>query len=198
MKPAVFFDRDGVLIEDVHLLTRPEQLVLLPGVPEALQRLAAAGFTLFVVSNQPVVARGLATEAEVESVHTELQRRIMAAGGPPVTQYYFCPHHPNATLPQYRVACDCRKPRPGMLLQAAREHALDLQASYMVGDRITDIIAGARAGCRTALVQTGEHEAAPIESPDGIDASVQPDYVCANLAGAAEWIAKQVRVRNEQ
>lgn len=190
MKPAVFLDRDGVLIEDVHLLTRAEQLVVLPGVVEALRGLTTAGYQLFVVSNQPVVARGLVTEAEVETVHAELQRQITAAGGPEMRQFYFCPHHPNATLPHYRVACECRKPRPGMLLRAAREHGVDLRASFAVGDRITDIIAGARAGCRTVLVETGQHEAASIESPDGIDASVKPAYVCSNLAAAVEWILK--------
>lgn len=194
MTRAVFLDRDGVLIEDVHLLTQPAQLRLLPGVPTTLQRLAAAGFRLLVVSNQPVVARGLATEAEVECVHAELQRLIIAAGGAPVERFYFCPHHPNATLPAYRVACECRKPRPGMLLQAAREHGVDLRASFAVGDRITDIIAGTRAGCRTVLVQTGKHTDAPIESPDGIDASVQPDFIGAHLAAAAEWILAQAAI----
>src|SRR5258706_10633404 len=103
MHPAVFLDRDGVLIQDVHLLTRPEQIVLLPGVVAALRDLSAAGFYLFVVSNQPVVARGMATEADVESVHAELQRRLTTEGGPVLKRFYFCPHHPNATLPQYRV-----------------------------------------------------------------------------------------------
>ena len=97
-------------------------------------------------------------------------------------------NRPNATLPQYRVECHCRKPRPGLLLRAAQELDLDLGASYMVGDRISDIIAGQRAGCRTILVQTGMHTAPPIKSPDAIDTSLEPDYVCPDLSAAVEII----------
>jgi D-glycero-D-manno-heptose 1,7-bisphosphate phosphatase len=191
MGPAIFLDRDGVLIEDVHLLTQPRQVVLLNGVPKALRTFADAGFKLIVVSNQTVVARGLATEAEVDVVNKHMDALLQKAGAPPLTGFYICPHHPNATLPQYRVACQCRKPRPGLILQAAADHGIDLHRSFAVGDRITDIIAGARAGCRTVLVETGKHIDAPIESPDAIDASIKPDHVCASLMAAAEWILKQ-------
>lgn len=192
MKRAVFLDRDGVLIEDVHLLTRPEQIVVPPGVPQALQALQAAGFQLIVVSNQPVVARGLTTEAEVRAVHAHLATLLQRAGAPALTGIYFCPHHPNATLPQYRAACQCRKPRPGLLLQAAREHDIALPRSFAVGDRITDIIAGAKAGCRTVLVQTGMHGAKAIESSEPLDPTVQPDHTCADLAAAAVWIVGEM------
>jgi D-glycero-D-manno-heptose 1,7-bisphosphate phosphatase len=157
MTRAVFLDRDGVLVEDVDLLTCVDQLRLLPGVQSSLNALHNAGFSLVVVSNQPVVARGMTTEADVEAIHAELAKRIVAAGGPAMDRYYFCPHHPKATLPAYRMDCDCRKPKPGMLLRAARELNLDLRTCFMVGDRITDIIAGVRAGCRTVLVQAGKH-----------------------------------------
>jgi D-glycero-D-manno-heptose 1,7-bisphosphate phosphatase len=191
MHPAIFLDRDGVLIEDVHLLTRPEQIVVLPGVPQALRALGEAGFKLIVVSNQTVVARGLASEAEVSAVNVHLETLLQRAGAPPLAGFYVCPHHPNATLPQYRTDCQCRKPRPGLFLQAAREHDIVLPRSFAVGDRVTDIIAGAKAGCRTVLVQTGKHADAPIESPDAIDVITQPDHVCASLAAAAEWILNQ-------
>jgi len=188
MSPAIFLDRDGVLIEDAHLLTDPEEIRVLEGVPQALRSLKQAGFRLIVISNQTVVARGLATEQEVCTINVEMERRLEEAAGPRLDGVYFCPHHPNATLPAYRIACDCRKPRSGLLLRAAREHNLDLVASFAVGDRITDIIAGARAGCRTVLVETGEHEAPPIETIDPLDESVRPDYICADLTAAAEWI----------
>ena len=187
---AVFLDRDGVLIEDVDLLTRADQLRLLPGVPEALRALIDAGFRLIVVSNQPVVSRGLVSEEDVERIHAELQQRLLAAGSPAMEKFYFCPHHPNATLPHYRVVCDCRKPRPGLFLQAARELEVDLRSSFAIGDRITDIIAGARAGCRTLLVQTGKHLEHPIETNEPLVATLQPDHTCADLAAAAEWILK--------
>jgi len=160
----------------------------LEGVPQALRSLKAAGFQLIIVSNQTVVARGLVTEEEVYAINAEMERLLEQAGAPHLDGFYFCPHHPNATLPAYRIACECRKPRPGLLLRAAREHNLNLGASFMVGDRITDIIAGARAGCWTVLVQTGEHQAPPIETIEPLDESVQPDYACANLSEVARWI----------
>ena len=137
------------------------------------------------------MARGLATEADVVALHKFLQALLMQAGAPRLDGWYFCPHHPKANVPAYRLNCDCRKPQPGMLLRAARELRLDLSASFMVGDRITDIIAGARAGCRTILVQTGMHSKPPIETAEPLDVSVQPDFTCAGLPEAAEWILSQ-------
>ena len=191
MIPAVFLDRDGVLVEDADLLTDASKFRLLPGVPAALARLRAAGLPLVVVSNQPIVARGLATEADVVALHKFLQALLMQAGAPCLVGWYFCPHHPKANVPAYRLNCDCRKPQPGMLLRAARELGLDLSASFMVGDRITDIIAGARAGCRTILVQTGMHSKPPIETAAPLDISVQPDFLCAGFPAVADWILSQ-------
>ena len=188
MSTAIFLDRDGVLIEDVDLLANPGDIRILEGVPQALTSLKEAGFQLILISNQTVVARGLVTEQGVWAIHAEMERLLEQAGGPCLDGFYFCPHHPNATLPAYRIACECRKPRPGLLLRAAREHNLNLGASFVVGDRITDIIAGAKAGCRTVLVQTGEHQAPPIETVEPLDESVQPDHVCADLKAAAGWI----------
>jgi D-glycero-D-manno-heptose 1,7-bisphosphate phosphatase len=190
MSRAVFLDRDGVLIEDVHLLTRPEQVVIPPDVPGALRALGEAGFKLVVVSNQPVVARGLASEPDVRAVNAHMESLLQRAGAPPLDGIYFCPHHPNATLTAYRVDCDCRKPRPGLLRRAAVELGIDLGASFAVGDRITDIMAGAKAGCRTVLVQTGRHEEKPIETSEPLDETIQPDHICADLAAAVEWILK--------
>jgi D-glycero-D-manno-heptose 1,7-bisphosphate phosphatase len=193
MKAAIFLDRDGVLIEDTDLLTDVRAMRLLPGVPEALQRLKAAGFLLLTVSNQTVVARGMLTEQEVAALNTELEQQLARVGGARFDGHYFCPHHPRATLPAYRRICDCRKPRPGLLLRAARAHDLDLRASFMVGDRLTDIHAGARAGCRTILVLCGRHAAPPIETVDTLDPAVQPDHTCADLSHAADWIIEQTK-----
>jgi D-glycero-D-manno-heptose 1,7-bisphosphate phosphatase len=190
MKRAVFLDRDGVLIRDVHLLTDPGDVVLLPGVTSALNRLRNAGFRLMVVSNQTVVARGLASEAEVGRMNALIGAMIVDSGGPALDAWYYCPHHPKATIARYLVACDCRKPRPGLLLRAAVEHGLDLGSSFMVGDRITDIIAGARAGCRTVLVKTGAHLAPPIETGDFLDLTIKADFECSGLPAATDWILK--------
>lgn len=185
---AVFLDRDGVLIEDVDLLTEVEAIRILPGVPAALARLRAAGYRLVVVSNQAVVARGLLTEDQVAALHDEVVHQLTTRGAPALDGFYFCPHHPRATLPAYRTVCDCRKPEPGMLRRAAREHGLDLARSVMVGDRITDILAGVAAGCRTVLVQTGKHTAPLIETAAPLETTVPPDHICADLSAAVDWI----------
>ncbi|MGI8967455.1 MAG: D-glycero-alpha-D-manno-heptose-1,7-bisphosphate 7-phosphatase [Limisphaerales bacterium] len=183
---TVFLDRDGVLIEEVHLLTRPEQIRVLPGVAEALQKLKTAGFYLIVVSNQTVISRGLATESEVKAINSHMEELLENASL--LDAIYICPHHPNATLASYRSNCHCRKPHPGLLLRAAEEHAINLTRSFMIGDRMTDIIAGARAGCRTILVHTGNHLAPPIETAEPLDETICPDHVCADLKAAAQWI----------
>lgn len=184
---AVFLDRDGVLIEDVDLLTEASRIRILPGVPEALARLKGAGYALVVVSNQAVVARGLLEEFQVLDLHQEVERRLMEAGAPALDGFYFCPHHPRATLPRYRTECPCRKPRPGMLVRASEALGIDLASSFMVGDRPTDILAGEAAGCRTVWVETGQHGAPAIETAEVMKAP-RPDHVCADLAQGAAWI----------
>ena len=191
MKAGVFLDRDGVLIEDVHLLVNPADIRILSGVVAALRALHDAGYGLVVVSNQPVVARGLISEAGVRAVHKAMGQLLEKAGAPSLDGCYFCPHHPRAELPEYSAVCECRKPQPGLLRRAALEHDLDLTRSFMVGDRITDIIAGARAGTRTVLVQTGRHLDQPIETGEPLDTAIRPDYTCADLREAAQWILKR-------
>lgn len=191
LQSAVFMDRDGVLIEDIHLLTQPFEVGLFGGVPWAIRSLKSAGYKVVVVSNQTVVARGLATEHDVHKVHEWIQHLLVEAGGERIDAFYFCPHHPHATLPQYRIACECRKPRPGLLLRAASKLEIDLHSSYMIGDRITDIIAGQRAGCTTILVKSGRHLDPPIETPDSVDLSCQPNYECDDIRQAAEWILRR-------
>lgn len=187
MNPAVFLDRDGILIEDVQALTELQQIRVLPGIAESLRTLRAAGFGLIVVTNQPVVARGMISEAELLRIHLQLRSALQTAGAD-VDAIYFCPHHPNATLPEYRLTCECRKPRPGMLIEAARERQVDLCSSFMVGDRMSDIAAGVQAGCRTVLVRSGKHLDAPIQGAENLDPSIYPDFTCANFPAAAEWI----------
>ena len=192
LSPAVFLDRDGVLIEDVIHLTGAERIHILPGVVEALAALKRAGFTLLVVTNQPVVARGMIDEAGVRALEQDLEARLAAAGAPALDGFYFCPHHPEATLPAYRQVCACRKPEPGMLLQGAREHGIDLPASFMIGDRPTDLVAGERAGCRSIWVQTGQHLAPAIITATPLP-TPRPVHVCADLAQATRWILAQGR-----
>jgi D-glycero-D-manno-heptose 1,7-bisphosphate phosphatase len=186
---AVFLDRDGVLIEDVDFLLDPAQIRILEGVPEALVQLKTLGFKMIVVSNQAVVARGLADEAGVVELQREVEKRLAGMGGPSLDGFYFCPHHPNATLPDYRQICNCRKPQPGMLFRAAEERGISLPDSFMIGDRPTDILAGQRAGCRNVWVQTGKHTAPMIETAGPI-AHPQADHICSSLLEAAQWIRR--------
>jgi D-glycero-D-manno-heptose 1,7-bisphosphate phosphatase len=191
---AVFLDRDGVLIRDVHLLTRSDQLQLTNGAPQAVHEMHRAGYTVVVVTNQAVVARGLASEQEVRGIHECIQDMLRAASVDPIDRFYFCPHHPNADLEVYRTNCTCRKPEPGLLLQASVDLGIDLASSWMVGDRISDIMAGHLAGCRTILVETGMHWAPPIESASASrQLTVSPDYRCVDLQAAACTILGEQR-----
>lgn len=188
MRKAVFLDRDGVLVEDRGVVTRAGEFDILRGVPEALRLLKNAGYLLIVVTNQAVVARGLISEPGLHELHRALQEMLLAQGAPLLDAIYSCPHHPNANLPAFRMVCECRKPRPGMLLRAAAEHAVDLKRSHIIGDRPTDVLAGHRAGCLTTLVQTGAHLAPPIESGEFFDAKIFPDYSEIDLLAAAQRI----------
>ncbi len=151
---AAFLDRDGVVIEEVNYLSEVGQVRLVPGAAEAIANLNLAGVPVVVVTNQAGVARGYFPEDRVGEVHEYLDE-LLAECGAWVDRYYYCPHHPNAEVAQYRSECDCRKPRPGMLRQAAAELSLDLTRSYLVGDKVSDLVAGGVVGCRTVLVRTG-------------------------------------------
>jgi len=189
---AVFLDRDGVLIEDVNLVQNERDIHILPGVPEALRLLKSAGFLLITISNQTVIARGILNEQGVESLNGIIEDSLIHAGAPRLNGFYYCPHHPNANLEAYRVDCDCRKPKPGLILKAARDHDVALDDCIMIGDRITDIIAGTAAGCRTILVKTGMHKEPPIQTSMPLDMSVKPNFTCRDLLEAARWILEGV------
>lgn len=188
MQKAVFLDRDGVLVRDLGVVTHVEQFVLFNHVGDALWLLKRAGYLLVLVTNQAVVARGLLSEEGLLRLHGELQGLLSAHGAPHLDAIYSCPHHPNATLEAFKVACECRKPRPGMLFKAAAEHHIDLSKSHMIGDRQSDIAAGKQAGCQTVLVESGAHSAPPIESSHPVPFDASPDYVDADLLSAAKRI----------
>ena len=183
-KRAVFLDRDGVIVEQEEYLNRTEDLVLIPGAGEAIARLNAASIPVIVVTNQAGIAKGHLTLSDLEEIHTCLRRELSACGAR-LDAIYYCPHHPEATVPEFLRDCPCRKPGIGMLEKAHDEHGIDLDASYLVGDATGDILAGKRAGCRAILVTTGfggsdEHYA------------VEPDLRVADLSEAVERILAEV------
>jgi D-glycero-D-manno-heptose 1,7-bisphosphate phosphatase len=151
---AIFLDRDGTLVHARHYPSRPEDLVLYDGIGPDLRALQAAGFRLVVITNQSGIARGLFTESDLCRMHDHLAAEL-ARFGVRLDGVYFCPHHVDGVVPDLAIACDCRKPQPGMLTRAAAERGLDLERSWFVGDILDDVEAGNRAGCRTVLVDLG-------------------------------------------
>ena len=154
MRPAVFLDRDGTLIEEVGYLDRLERLSLFPWTVDAVRLLNRAGLPVVVVSNQAGVARGFFDESFVHELHRHLDERL-AAGGARINRYYFCPHHPDAPVQKYRVNCQCRKPGAGMVRQAADELDLEPAMSFVIGDRWLDVELAANVGATGVLVRTG-------------------------------------------
>lgn len=170
---AVFLDRDGVIVEDVHFLRDPAQLRILPGVARAL-RLLQTDFYLIVVSNQSGIARGFFSEADLAAIHTELVRKL-AAEGAVIDALYYCPHLPQAPVEAYAKECQCRKPSSGMLVRAQSDWGIDLGASYMIGDRPRDIEAGLAAGLTGLLLGAEIHSATAgsLGATDLLDAARQ-------------------------
>jgi len=164
-RQAVFLDRDGTINEEVDYLSDPEQLVLLPGAAAAIRRWNEAGYLVVVVTNQSGIARGLLDEARLREIHDRL-REMLRVEGAELDAFYHCPHHPDLGEPPLRARCDCRKPAPGMLLRAAEELGIDLARSWIVGDSLRDLEAGAAAGVRGILVETGKADRLP-EGRDG-------------------------------
>jgi histidinol-phosphate phosphatase family protein len=185
LRPVVFLDRDGTVIEDADYLADPAGVRVLPGVPDALRRLRAAGRELVVISNQSGVARGLLTEPDARRVNAEVDARLRAEGVD-VLDWLYCPHldGPAATVAAYRTACACRKPRPGMLEEAARRHGLDLAGCVVVGDKLDDVNAAKAVGGRGILVLTGHGRGAVKAHGKPAEA----DAVCEGLGEAAAWI----------
>lgn len=184
---AVFLDRDGTINVEKDYLHRIDDFEFIPGVPEAIKRLSDAGFLVVVVTNQSGVARGFYDEQAVAGLHAHIQAQL-ALQGAHIDSFYLCPHHPTEGVGHYRVDCDCRKGSPGMLLQGAREHGIDLSRSFMVGDKFADIEAGIAAGCTPILVKTGYGAA----DESKVVAHFPETTVCANLTEAVEYISKEM------
>ena len=188
MKPAVFLDRDGTLIEDVGYLDRLDQMTVFPWTVDVIRAFNRAGLAVVVVTNQSGIAKGLFTEAFVEETHRQLSARL-AAGGARIDAYYYCPHHPDGVVDAYRQRCDCRKPASGLVNRAVRDLDLDPARSFVVGDKWLDIGLARAAGARGILVRSGTGAAEEARPQPGVSA----DAIVDNLAAAASWILERLK-----
>lgn len=183
-RTAVFLDRDGTINVEVNHLSRPEQLELLPGVPQAVRALNRAGVLAICITNQPVVARGEVTMSGLQRIHAKLDH-LLGESNAYLDGLYVCPHHPDRGFPgevsELKIQCECRKPRTGLFDQAIRDLGIDRRESWMVGDTTSDIAAGRRAGLRTVLLRTGIAGADRKHPCD-------PDFIAPDLGAAVEWI----------
>ncbi len=180
-RKAVFLDRDGTLVHPAPYPSRPDQLRLFDGVGPALRRLRARGFLLIVVTNQSGVARGFFDRAVLDDLHAHL-RWMLDREGVVLDAIYDCPHHPSVAMASGPDPCSCRKPRPGMLVQAAADFGLDLGRSWMVGDAVSDVEAGRNAGCFTVLLRGDDGSAASSRGATLIHANI-----VAALEAVATW-----------
>ncbi len=176
---AVFLDRDGVINADRDdYVKNTDELSIYPFVPGAIRQINDSGLQVFVISNQQGVAKGIIAESDLISIQSEIVRSVEKVGGK-ISGFYYCRHLASEK-------CACRKPEPGLILQAANEHGIDLGESVMVGDSERDIVAGNAAGCRTVLVLTGK-----INRDDVENLACSPDFVADTLAEASEWITSR-------
>lgn len=188
---VIFLDRDGTMNEEVHYLHKPEDFILLSGVAEAVRRFNEAGYQVVVITNQAGVARGYYTEAEVVRLHAYLNE-VLAERGAHVDYFYYCPHHPEHGVGEYKKNCLCRKPGIGMFQEAEKafKNGINKEDSYMIGDKLLDIEAGQRYGVKSILVSTGYgkeiHDNQINDKSKCEDRSY--DYYAADLMAAADFI----------
>ena len=182
---AVFLDRDGTVNVEENFISSPDQLQLIPRAGSAIRELNNLGTRVFIITNQSGVARGYFSEAVVHDVHAAL-RNLLKKENAFVDDFFYCPHLPGAADERYNVECDCRKPKPGMLLQAQKKYSVDLRRSYVVGDRCIDVAAGKAAGTRTVMVATG------YGAKDILNCRNQPDLFADDLMDGVQFIKQSI------
>ena len=194
MRPAVFLDRDGTMVHDVGYLSRLDDLRWFPWTVEAVRLLNRVGFLVCVTTNQGGIGLGYYTEAFLHDVHAHMATTL-EQGGARVDGWFHCPHHPEARIEALRAACDCRKPRPGMIHQAVARFDIDLARSFVIGDKLADIALAENAGARGILVRTGYGE--DVVRAHG---SVVPGatHVAADLMAATAWLLGQRLRRSDE
>lgn len=192
---AVFLDRDGTINELVYFPEHglidsplnPEQFKLLPGAAETIKRFKELGFKVIIASNQPAIAKGKTTMRLFEGIGAKM-RRLLADEGAYLDGEYYCFHHPEAVLPEFKISCNCRKPKPGLLIKAAKDFNLNLGECYMIGDGLTDVMAGQAVGCKTFLISRFKCDLCKLMG----DLGVKPNYIVPTLVEARKIIEKEV------
>jgi len=189
---AVFLDRDGTINEEVGYLDSLDKFKIIPCAYEAIRLINESGMKAVVISNQAGVARGLFTEDFVKITHEHLLAALRQKKAH-IDNFYYCPHHPTEGIKIYRQNCNCRKPAPGMLLQAAQDLNIDLTKSYLVGDRFRDMEAAKKVGVKGVLVKTGYgQKLLQDDGPDEATEEGKPDFIAADILEAVRWILDQV------
>lgn len=186
MNKAVFLDRDGTINKEIEYLHKKEDFVFITGSPEAIKELKEHGYLVGIITNQAGVGRGYYKKEDVEKLHQHIND-LLKKSGTKIDFFYCCFHHPQHGKGEYGEECECRKPNPGMLLKAAAEYKIDLKHSWVVGDKLIDIEAGNRAGCRTVLVKTGYGN----EEITKIEAKNKPLFIAKDLLGAVQLLLAQ-------
>lgn len=174
-KPAVFLDRDGVLTKEKSYICTVKDMEIFSYAGECIQQIKNKGYYAIIVTNQSGIARGLFTEDDIQKMHLYLKQETG------VDAVYYCPHHPEGKIQKYRKICQCRKPETGMIEQACRDYSIDMDKSFMVGDRAGDIIAGQRMGLKTILLESGY-------GSKRLEADVKPDYFLKDLRMVADML----------
>lgn len=190
-KPAVFLDRDGTINVEAGYIKDLANLHLMPGAAAAIKRLNDMGVPAILATNQSGPARGYYPETWVHTLNNRVAE-LLGAEGARLDDMFYCPHLPDGTVPEYTMACRCRKPEPGMLEMAAAKHGIDLSASYMIGDKSTDVEVGQRAGCRTVLLRSGYGER--VLSGE-YQWKVEADFVADTLVEAIDWVVADLAAR---
>lgn len=185
---AVFIDRDGTINVDVDFLSSPSQLQLIPRSAEAIRELNDLGIAVVVITNQSGIARGLYTEDDLRRVHEAMDSELKKFGAT-VLEYFYCPHHPEEGLPPYRIECECRKPKPGMLNQAKQKYGFSLTRSFVVGDKCIDVQTGKAVGAVAIQVATGYGEKEKL-----LCGNIR-DYFASDLYDAVQFIKQQLTSR---
>ena len=190
VRKAIFLDKDGTLIPDVPYNVDPDKISLSPNTVDGLLALQQQGFMLLIISNQSGIARGFFDHDALVIVEQKIQS-LLQKYGLSLAGFYYCPHHPESVIARYRLDCTCRKPKPGLILEAGLDHQIDLSQSWLIGDILHDIEAGHRAGCKAILINNGN------ETDWEMNSQRIPDAMVQNIDEAAMYILNHIKRTDE-